>query len=110
MNVAYVSNVGHHRYRALIYFNDAAVEIMINYCTAPFRLVLYDALEYVCMTVNYSSITLSVPLRVWATPDYEAASPSLRASSLKPALLKELGPLIVSCFHTLIKLIQRSLA
>ena len=59
---------------------------MINYCTAPFRHVLYDALEHVCMSVNYSSITLSVPLRVWATPGYEAASPSPHVASWKPAL------------------------
>ena len=59
---------------------------MINYCTAPFRHVLYDALEHVCMSVNYSSITLSVPLRVWATPGYEAAIPSPRVASFKPAL------------------------
>ena len=65
---------------------------MLNYCTAAFRHVLYDALEYVCMSVNYSSITLSVPLRVWATPGYEAASPPPRVASLKTELLKELGP------------------
>ena len=96
MNVAYVSNVGHDAVeeRTLFMSTKLQLRIMLTYCTAPFRHVLCDALEYVCMSVNYSSITLSVPIRVWATPGYEAARTSPRVASFNPALR---SPDVIAC-------------